>query len=105
MMDIAFRVRWGEPFLPQGAAVPATWLNWLLNEKLYKDFELWSVPNRELTLAARLWGRWLDLQITDTPSDAVRFVGLLAQTARCRIASGTWGTVGNRVYGPDYSAR
>lgn len=105
MVDIAFRVRWKEPFLPPEVVVPKTWLNWRLNEKLYAGFERWSEPGRGLTLAARLWGRWLEFQITDAPSDAVRSIELLAQTARFRLARRTWGKVKDLTYGPDYLAR
>jgi hypothetical protein len=105
MTDIAFRARLGEPFLPPRFEVPATWLNWRLNEKLYKAFELWSVPDRELTLAARLRGRWLEFQITDGPSDALRSIKLLIQTVRFQIARRAWGTSKNLTYGPRYSAR
>jgi len=100
MVDLAFRAHWGEPFLPPEVVVPKTWLNWRLNEKLYQDFERWSEPDRELTLAARLWGRWLEFQITDAPSDAIRSLKLLAQTARFRIATGAWGKVKDHTYGP-----
>jgi hypothetical protein len=105
MTDVAFRARLGEPFLPPEAGVPATWLNWRLNERLYRAFERWSVPDRELTLAARLWGRWLAFQITDQPSDALRSMKLLAQTARFQIARRAWGKIRNLTYGPDFSAR
>ena len=105
MTDIAFRTRLGEPFLPPEVMLPETWLNWRLNEKLYKAFEHWSVPDRELTLAARLWGRWLEFQITDGPAEALRSMMLLAQTARLGIARRAWGKSRNLVYGPRYSAR
>ncbi len=104
MTDIAFRTRLGEPFLPPEFAVPATWLNWRLNEKLYRAFERWSVPDRELTLATRLWGRWLECQITDGPSDALRSMKLFAQTARFGIARRAWRKSKNLIYGPRYSA-
>ena len=104
MTDIAFRTRLNQPFLPPEVAVPPTWLNWRLNEKLYKEFELWSMPGRELTLATRLWGRWLDFQITDGPSDALRSIKLLAQTARFGIARRAWSTTKKLAYGPRYSA-
>jgi hypothetical protein len=84
--------------------LPETWLNWRLNERLYKAFERWSVPDRELTLAARLWGRWLEFQITDRPWDALRSIKLMAQTARFGIARGAWRTSKNLVFGPRYSA-
>jgi hypothetical protein len=105
MVDIAFRVRWGERFLPPDAAVPKTWLNSRLNEKLYAEFERSSEPGLGLTLAARLRGRWLEFQITDAPADALRSLKLLAQTARFQIAKGAWGKVKDLTYGPDYSAR
>ena len=86
MVDLAFRAHWGEPFFPPEVVVPKTWLNWRLNQKLYAEFERWSEPDRELTLAARLWGRWLDFQITDSPFEAIRSVKLFGQTARFQIA-------------------
>jgi hypothetical protein len=104
MVDIAFRVRWNEPFLPLEVVLPRTWLNGRLNEKLYDDFERWSVPGRPLSLAGRLWGRWLEFQITDAPSDALRSFKLLGQTARFRVAKRAWGTIKNVKYGPDYTA-
>jgi hypothetical protein len=100
MVDLAFRVHWDEPFLPPEVVVPKTWLNGRLTEKLYAEFERWSEPDRELTLAARLWGRWLEFQITDAPSDAIRSLKLLAQTARFQIAKGAWGKVKDHTYGP-----
>jgi hypothetical protein len=103
MTDIAFRTRLGEPFLPSEIVVPPTWLNWRLNQKLYRAFERWSVPDRELTLAARLWGRWLEFQITDGPSDAFRSIKLLSQTVRFGIARRAWRKSKNLVYGPRYS--
>ncbi len=98
VVDIAFRVRWGERFIPPEAAVPATWLNWRINEKLYKAYELWSAPGRKWTLATRLWGRWLDFQISDAPSDALRSLMLLVKAARFPNAITDWVTTKN-VYG------
>jgi hypothetical protein len=105
MTDVGFRVRLGDTFLPAGVAIPETWLNWRLNEKLYKAFESWSAPQRELTLATRLWGRWLDFQVTDGPVDALRSIKLLAQTARFGISRRAWGVTKDVVYGPDFSSR
>jgi hypothetical protein len=92
----------GEPFLPPGITVPPTWLNWRLNPKLYESFERWSKPDSELTLPARLWGRWLEFQITDAPSDALRSMRLLAQTARVRLARGAWFGAKKLTYAPDH---
>jgi len=105
MVDVAFRVRWKERFLPPEVVVPKTWLNWRLNERLYRAFERSSEPGLGLTLAERLRGRWLEFQITDAPSDALRSLKLLAETARFQIARGAWGKVKDLTYGPDYSVR
>jgi hypothetical protein len=105
MTDIAFRTRFNEPFLPPEVSVPATWLNWRLNEKLYRAFELCSAPDRELTLATLFWGRWLEFQVTDGPSDALRSMKLLAQSARFRIAEGAWRASTKLVYGPRFPAQ
>lgn len=105
MVDIAFRVRFGEPLIPPGTPIPETWLNRRLNEKLYRQFEFWSLPDSELTLGARLWGRWLDFQITDTASDAMRALRLLIQSARFGIANRAWGKIGSLTYGQGLQPR
>jgi hypothetical protein len=107
MTDIAFRARWGEqePFLTPDFPVPETWLRWRVNETLYRGFERWSTPGRRWTPATRLWGRWLDFQLTDAPSDAIRSLKLLAQAARFPNARRAWGLRKNVGYGPDLSSR
>jgi hypothetical protein len=72
MMDIAFRARWKEPFLPPGVELPRTWLNWRLTPELYGRFERWSLPGRRLSLFERLRARWMDFQLTDRASDGWR---------------------------------
>jgi hypothetical protein len=104
MMDIAFQALWGVRFLPDGTNIPATWLNWRLNEELYRRFERWSEPGHGLTLAARIQGRLLDLQITDSPWDAIRWAGLFVTTARFQSARGAWGTSKNLTYVPGTSS-
>jgi len=105
MVDLAFRTRWGQPFLTPEVPVRGTWLNWRLNQKLYTKFERASEPGIGLTLATRIRGRWLDFQLTDAPEDAARWLKLLAQTARFQVARGAWGKVKDLTYGPDYSPR
>lgn len=105
MTDVACRAVLGEPLLPPELPVPETWLNWRLNEKLYRAFERWGVPDRELTLGARLWGRWLEFQITDSPSDALRFMSLFFNTARVQMSRGAWGKVKDLAYTPYHTAR
>jgi hypothetical protein len=103
MVDVAFRVHFGERFLPPEVAIPKTWLSWRLNEKLYEQFERSSEPGLGLTLPVRLRARWLEFQITDGPADAISSLKLLAQTARFRIAGRAWGKIKDISYGPDYS--
>lgn len=91
MMDVAFRSRWNEPFLPPDVPVPKTWLNWRLTPKLYRTFEEFSLPGREMSVADRMWARWLDLQLTDRPADAWRGAAFFLETARYSLAhSWTW---------------
>jgi len=100
MTEIAMRTRFGEPFLPSDIPVPATWLNWRIDERLYYGFERWSVQHGDLTPGARLWGRWLEFQLTDRPVEAIRSLTLLAGTARfqLRVRKGSCSqNSGNRV--------
>lgn len=85
MIDVAFRVRWGEPFLERESAVPGTWLNGHLTPELYRRFEKWSLPGRELSLGARLQGRWLDFLITDGVRDGLRLAALFGRTAAMQV--------------------
>lgn len=94
MMEIAFRTRWGEPFLPPGVRVPNTWLNRRLTPKLFRTFESWSLPGREMSLAGRIYARWLDFQLTDRPVDALRAAAFFFGTAKFYAGqSRAWGTV------------
>ena len=93
MLDIAFRVYWNEPFLQPNIEVPKTWLNWRLTPDLYRAFERFSVPGRPMNLPARLYGRWLDVQLTDTLADALRTAGFFLRTARFYARDKrAWGT-------------
>jgi hypothetical protein len=101
MMDIAFRSRWDEPFLPPAVLVPKTWLNWRLTPKLYRTFERYSTPGRGQSLATRLWARWLDFQLTDRPAEAIREAAFFVKTARFYIGdSEAWGTPRHIHFGP-----
>lgn len=93
MMDVAFRTRWNEPFLPPGVLVPKTWLNWRLTPQLYRAFELFSTPGRGLSLAARIRARWLDFQLTDRPAEAIRDAAFFIKTAWFYMGDRrAWGT-------------
>jgi hypothetical protein len=81
MMEVAFRCRWNEPFLPPGTTVPGTWLNWRLNTELYRRFERFSLPGRRIGVGDRMFARWLDFQITDTPVEALKAFLFFGRTA------------------------
>jgi len=94
MMDIAFRTRWKEPFLVPGTNIPKTWLNSRLTPELFRAFESWSLPGRDLHLADRIYGRWLDFQLTDRPRDALRSAAYFLATAKSSVGqSRAWGSV------------
>lgn len=93
MIDIAFRAIWGEPFFPAGLRLPKTWLHKTLNEHKFQECVSWSQPGYELTLAHRLKGRWLDFQLTDTPSDALKFLGMIAHVTWYRLRKQGWKTL------------
>jgi hypothetical protein len=67
LADAAFRSRWGEPLLPASLALPRTWLDWTINEGLYRRMESNSSLKFERTIRGRLWGRWADFQVTASP--------------------------------------
>jgi hypothetical protein len=102
MMDIAFRARFNEPFIPPDAVVPKTWLNWRLTPKLYLAFERWSAPGRPLSLTARLQARWLDFQLKDGPADALRLAAFFVRTALHYFPDRrAWGTPKHLRFGPN----
>jgi hypothetical protein len=104
MMDVAFRCRWGEPFLPPQAQVPRTWLDGRLTPALYRRFEEWSVPGRGLSVTERVRARWLDFQLTDTPADALCLALFFLRTARFNFTSPrAWGTVKHLRFAPAHS--
>lgn len=93
LTDAGFRARWKEPLLHDGLKLRPTWLAGRIDEKLYLEFERLSDPGRELPLGVRLGRRWIDLQLTDTPADAQRFLGALARVAWFQLWRGGWKTV------------
>ncbi len=98
MTDIAFRSTWGEPFLPPGTNLPKTWLHNTLNERLYRECVSWSQPGFQLTLGTRLKGRWLDFQLTDDLSDALKFLGMIARVSWYRLRRRGWRTHQHRHF-------
>jgi hypothetical protein len=99
MTDVAFREIWNEPFLPEDRAYPKTWLHWRITPRLYWQCVNWSQKGpRQLSLGNRLLGRWLDLQITDTPSDALKLLRMYCSVAFARLKTKGWKTLRYRHF-------
>jgi hypothetical protein len=90
MTDVALNVEWGGRLIPAGLDVPATWLDRRIDDDLFVQFDRWSMPGRQLNVLSRLWGRWLDLQVTDSPSDLWRLFWHLTNSARFGKARRYW---------------
>jgi len=89
LLDAAFQSCWGERFLLADVLMPRTWLQWRINEKLYRACSHWSESARGHSLRSRIQGRWLDLQTTDRPSDALRRVEMLTRFAWFQLRKGS----------------
>jgi hypothetical protein len=98
MTDVAFRVIWKEAFLPTDRPLPQTWLHWRINENLYWQCVDWSSSPDKLTFWNRLRGRWLDFQVTDRPSDALKFAAMFFNVAWFRLKQRGWRTMKYRHF-------
>jgi hypothetical protein len=92
LCDIAIESVWGESLLPADSKLPETWLHWRLNESLFRDMAETGGHGTRETLRTRLRGRWLDLQTTDRPTDALRRVRSLVQVAWGQVRRRNWST-------------
>ena len=81
LLDAAFQACWREPFVPPNSSLPRTWLQGRINEKLYRACCRWSALEGGHNPGSRLQGRWLDIQTTDRPSDALRQIAMLTRFA------------------------
>lgn len=90
LIDAAFQSCWGERFLSADVLMPQTWLQWRINEKLYQACLQWSESASAHSLRSRLQGRWLDLQTTDRPSDALRRIEMLTRFAWFQLRGRVW---------------
>jgi len=93
MTDIAFRARWGEAMLTPDLDLEPTWLHWRSTESLYDEFERCSDPGLDLSLCVRLRRKWVDIQMTDRPADALRFAADLARIIWFQTFRKGWRTV------------
>ncbi len=85
LLDAAFKARWGEPLLTSEARFEHTWLHFQLNEKFYGTFERRFADDGPVPLYTQLSRKWLLLQMTDRPSDALRFASITARTALLKL--------------------
>jgi len=82
VLDIAIGARWGETLLPPEIRREKTWLHARLNGAFYAAFERRFLDGRApLSMATRLSRKWLLLQMTDRPIDALRLAFISARTA------------------------
>jgi hypothetical protein len=86
LADAAFRYRLGEALIRENSPLPRTWLAGRINERLYRAMREGAMLPFERSLRGRLRGRWLDLQTTDGPSDALRRLACAFQTACYALA-------------------
>lgn len=98
MADLARRTEWGEALIPETVSVPRTWLHSRIDERLFREFDRWSEPGRRVTAASRLRGRWLDLQVMDSLTDAFRLAWHLTSSARFGSARRYWFTAKDLTY-------
>lgn len=89
LCSVAIQSIWGEPLLA-AEIVPRTWLHRRLNEKLYLAIAETAGRGEDQPLGKRLRGRWLDLQTTDRPVDALRRIGSLIHVACSQIRRRNW---------------
>ena len=90
MLDVAFHCIWNEPLLNNGMALPRTWLDSRIDDRLLRDFESWKVATEAEgghggSFGSRIQGRWLDFQLTDRPIDALRLCWSLCQLIIVRL--------------------
>ena len=103
MMDIAFRLRWDQPFLPPDFPRQKTWLHRRIDADLYEAFENWYRPDKDHTLGERVQARWLQFQLTDRPLDAFRLVNLMARIAWFEARQRGWRAIQRKVPANDLS--
>jgi hypothetical protein len=87
MLDVALRVLWNQPLVPEGSPLPRTWLDFRINPDLLQGYERWAEDLRKTGLPGRtarnrMYGRWLDLHLTDTPAAAARLAREIALVAK-----------------------
>lgn len=87
LADSAVRSLWGKPLLSGDSRMPTPWLQWLWGEDFYTRFEQEFANHAEhLPFGSRLRRRWLDIQLTDRPADALRLLRVFLRAASFQIA-------------------
>lgn len=87
LADAAFRVRWGIAMLTGDIQFRRTWLQWQWGPNFYDAYERgFRDQSANLPFTSRLRRRWLDLQLTDGPADAVRMLRTFLRAAAFQAA-------------------
>lgn len=89
LTDAAFRAYWDEPFLRPELPDVNCWLAPRIDDQFYREFERLAAPDIEVTRKVWLRRKWLEVQLTDSPLDAGRWIARLARaflrTLWCRL--------------------
>jgi hypothetical protein len=93
LLEAAFSLRWNEPFLPRETNLPLVWGGQRIDGDFYKALEGWRNENTVSTLGERLCGRWMEIQLTDTVTDALAACWETAKVSWPAIAHGRWGRI------------
>jgi hypothetical protein len=72
LADAAAQSCFGRSMLSSRVPLKGTWLSPLVNERLFYRMRKAAMRVSERTVRGRLRGRWLDLQVTDGPREALK---------------------------------
>ena len=92
LCEIALQSVWGRRLLDAADPLPRTWLQSRLTEDLYREMAGTAGLGQEQPLSKRLRGRFLELQVTDTPGDAARRLASLFWVTASQLRHRNWRT-------------
>jgi hypothetical protein len=90
LLDAAFRFRWEESLLTPDMEIKETWLNFRLDRTFYQAFErrFTDQAGSALPFTTQLSRKWMLMQMTDRPADALRLALTSGRTAFLQFSSG-----------------
>lgn len=92
LCDISMQAVWGRRLVDPADPLPHTWLEGRLTESFYREMAATAGLGLEQPLSKRLRGRFLDLQVTDTPADAMRKLASLFWVTAGQLRHRNWRT-------------